>query len=171
MDAEEAKLAQMIRDQFGKLPKVVQDAISSADVEKHLRDLATKHKLHLDQWETLENQVMLTLLGIQDSDDLKNNIKNEVVVPDEVAQELTDDISANVFEPVRAQLEQELADKTSAPAPAAVTVAEPVAPATPPVAGPDGKVVRAPISEVYKTGEMSTARKSVEDDPYRESIA
>ncbi len=174
----------MLKERFAQLPKVVQDAIMSADVEKRMRELADTHKLHIDQWQSLENEVMLTLLGAQPIDDLEKNIKNEVKVSVDIAKSLAADISKIVFEPIREELERELehpdaktaevsnveAARTqilgggAAPAPT-------VLPATPPAAPPMGKIERAPVSESYKAGETSIARKSVHDDPYREPPA
>ena len=202
--ANDKEFNELVKERFAKLPKVVQAAITSADVQKRLRELADTHKLHLDQWEALENEVQYTLLGIQPSEDLVANIKSEVGVTEEVAQTLAADISKIVFEPIRQELERELgnenavAEKTSAvedvrtemlarssplssrteansmpkPLPATVTqtipTSTPVAPATPPPPPPQGSAVRAAISEVYKAGESSAARKAVHDDPYRE---
>ena len=97
----ETELENTLKERFAKLPKVVQDAIMSADVEKHMRELAETHKLHLDQWQTLENEVMLALLGVQKAEDLEKNIKSEVGVPDDIAKALTENISKIVFEPIR----------------------------------------------------------------------
>lgn len=178
----ETELDEGLKERFAKLPKVVQDAITSADVEKHMRELADTHKLHLDQWQTLENEVMLALLGVQPADDLEKNIKNEVVVSAETAKALTADISRIVFEPIRAELERELEHPDAkaaevsgietARAQALSAAAMPaVAPSTPPAEAPTAKVARAPVSEAYKAGEASTARASVHDDPYREMPA
>ncbi len=175
----------MIKERFARLPKVVQNAITSADIEKQLRGLATTHKLHLDQWETLENEVIMTLLGINPIEGLRNDLQKQLKVSDEIASALTADISKIVFEPIRAELERGLEhpdakaagvsdveaartqilggeDKPAAPA------APTVLPATPPAEPPMGKIARAPVSESYKAGETSAARKSVHDDPYRE---
>lgn len=189
MDPEQKKLDQQLAEQFKQLPKIVQDSITSADVQKHLRELADIHKLHLDQWQTLENEVMLALLGIQSVNDLEKNIKSEVGVPDDIAKALAADISRIVFAPIRAELERELdhpdakaaevsgveaarrQELAGAPAAAPAPVAPPVAPATPPAAPLEGKIERAPISAAYKAGEASSARKAVEDDPYREPLA
>lgn len=185
---DDKEYAELIKERFSTLPKVVQRAIISADIEKHLRELASTYKLHLDQWGTLENEVQLTLLGVQASEDLESNIKKELGVSDEVAKSLTENISKIVFEPIRAELERELEhpdakaaavsgveaartqilggeDKPAAPAAPAVL------PATPPSEPLAGKIVRAPVSESYKAGETSIARKSVHDDPYREPPA
>lgn len=97
-----------LKERFAQLPKPVQDAITSADVEKRLRDLADSQKLHLDQWQSLENEVMLALLGVEELDDLQKNIEKEVGVRPEVARELTESIMTAVFEPIREELERQL---------------------------------------------------------------
>ncbi|MFZ2886971.1 MAG: hypothetical protein WA021_04095 [Minisyncoccia bacterium] len=97
-----------IKKHFQQLPGVVQDAITSTDVQTQLRGLADMHKLHLDQWEKLENEVMMTLLGIQRVEDLEPNIMSEVGTSAEVAHALAVDINAVVFEPIRQELERQL---------------------------------------------------------------
>lgn len=192
MDPEEKDTTDQLEERFKTLPKVVRDAITSANVEKHLRELAKTHQLHLDQWETLENEVMLTLLGFQPIEDLGKNIESEVGVPNETAKLLASDISKTVFEPIRVELERELEsaqqgaqapkerEKTPEPEQKAAEVAPQtqtppapvptVAPATPPTPAPTEKAARAPMSEAYKAGEPSTARRAIEDDPYREPL-
>ena len=140
---KEQDLNEQLGEQFKQLPKVVQDAITSADIQKRMRDLADTHKLHIDQWQLLENEVMLALLGLQPTEDLAKNIKNEVGTSDEIAKLLAADISKIVFEPIRAELEQQLEhqdDKPTSPPPAPTLI---VAPATPPPAR--RKNVRPPV--------------------------
>jgi len=180
--ADKTDIQTTLKERFAQLPKVVQNAITSADVRKRMRELADTHKLHLDQWETLENEVMMTLFGVLPIDELRANIQKEVGVPEEIAKELTENISKIVFEPIREELERELEHpdakaaavsgvegmRTQALASEAIPAAPPVLPATPPAESPAGKIARAPVSESYKAGETSAARKSVHDDPYRE---
>ncbi len=172
----------LIKQRFAQLPKVVQEAITSADVEKRMRELADTQKLHLDQWESLENEVQLTLLGVQPIEELQKNIKKEVGVDDATAKTLTEEISKIVFEPIREELERQLehpdakAANISAVEAAGkeairVETAPPVQPATPPAPANEEKAVRAPITETYKPGEASSERKTVHDDPYREPPA
>lgn len=181
----DTELEKALKERFDALPKVLQDAITSADVEKRMRGLADTHKLHIDQWQSLENEVMLTLLGVQPIEDLEKNLKSEVNVSAEVATSLAGSISKMVFEPIREELERGLEHPdakaatvsdvdgiraqilTSETTPAAPTVP----PATPPAEAPTGKIERAPVSESYKAGETSVTRKTVHDDPYREPPA
>ena len=104
----DTELQKELEVRLKELPKVVRDAIRSADIEKRLRSLADTHKLHLDQWGKLENEVMLALLGFQPVEDLQQNIKSEVGTSDEIAAALAADISKGVFEPIRQELEREL---------------------------------------------------------------
>ena len=89
MDEKKDDIKQQMKERFAELPKVVQDAIMSSEVEKRMRELADIHKLHLDQWEKLENEVTLALLGFQPVEDLAKNIKEEVVVSSETAAATT----------------------------------------------------------------------------------
>ena len=177
---ETHELNQQLAERFKQLPKVVQDAIQSADVEKRMRQLADTQKLHLDQWEALENEVMLALLGFQPVADLEKNIKSEVNVTDEVAKTLTESISKIVFEPIRGELERHLEHPEAKAESVSVVeqagkqaiqseTAPAVAPATPPAAPNQQKVERAPVSETYKPGQASSERKDIHSDPYRES--
>ncbi len=185
MDPEikDQELQETLRMRLKELPKPVRDAIQSADIEQHLRELADTHKLHLDQWELLENEVMLTLLGFQQPEDLAAHLEKDLAIPTDLAGSLAADISHIVFEPIRAQLEEELAVSNpdlaekggvlegfeqvvqSPPAPAAVI------PATPPPAPPTERAVRAPLSSSYAAQQPSHERKIVEGDPYREQVS
>lgn len=113
----DTELKELVRKRFDALPPVVQRAILSADVSKHLQDLAKSHNLHLDQWEALENEVQLTLLGVKHSENISENIQSEIGVNKEVADSLASDISRIVFEPVRQELERQLDHPSAAAAP------------------------------------------------------
>lgn len=188
--ADELDLSEVIKERFGKLPKVVQDAITSADIQKRLRQLADTHQLHVDQWESLENEVMLTLLGIEAVENFEKNLTNEVGVTPDIAHTLAESVNSVVFEPIREELERQLehpqaqAENVSeieaartqilgggaqeAPPAMVQPPPPPIVPATPPAPPPEVSVARAPASGAYKPGEASTERASVVDDPYRE---
>jgi hypothetical protein len=215
MDPE---IKEKIKEQYKRLPLVVQNAITDASIEKHLRILSNKHRLHLDQWQVLENEVLMTLMGIQPTDELEEHIKNEVGVDEDVARELANDISLEVFDPIRKEMERQLEhpdaqDKEAEPiedmrseilakANANPTFVEPnedvldsddipnrkliqnesisqtdstslskpesvEQPKLTP--DPQPKIKRSPISGEYVPGIISTERKDIKDDPYRES--
>lgn len=162
------------------LPQVVQDAITSADIDKQLRALSVTHKLHLDQWEKLENEVTLSLLGIQHIEDLEKNIQQEVGLSQPIAEQLAKSISLHIFEPIRAELERQLehpaaqekevsAIETARTQQLGENNVPPatISPATPPLTQSGIKVTRPSDSSSYKPGEPSSTRAVVHDDPYR----
>lgn len=172
-----------LRERFASLPKVLQDAITSSDVQKHLRGLADSKKLHFDQWQMLENEVMLALLGFNPVEELEQKILSKLGIAKEDARALAEDINNSVFEPIREELERQLEHPDAAPAlesgpeaartqilgKEAVSASTTEAPApTPPAEKPSTPVVRMPASGAYKPGEASVNRASVVDDPYRE---
>lgn len=190
-DTNNPDLDTALQERFASLPKVVQEAITSADVQKHMRDLAEGHKLHVDQWQVLENNVMLTLLGFQPVAELTQHLQRDLGVTEELAVELASSISEHVFSPIRGEMErvldhpsateeavsdvdavraQEMNAAQSGEAPTVATPATlPVAPATPPAQPPEGKAVRAQITTTYANA-ASHERKSIEGDPYREQL-
>lgn len=178
MPGQDPELNKHIAERFKALPPVVQKAITSSDIEKNLRTMADGQKLHVDQWQALENEVMFSLLGFKPVAELEKNLVKSVGVTAEVAHVLAVDVNRIVFEPIRQELERELQHPAAQVAAVSGTEAaraqaisqEAAAPApTPPTPKPDATAARAPASGAYKPGETSAQRKSVTDDPYREA--
>jgi hypothetical protein len=207
-----------LKKQFSKLPPIIQQAITGAHVEKHLRMLSNKHKLHLDQWQVLENEVTMTLMGMQPAEELEENIEKEVGVEKELARELANDIALEVFDPIRKEMERQLEHPDAQPKEAepiedmrseilakagagasfvepdediletdekynaksiqneSITQTDSTSQSKPdsiekPNLTPDPKpkIKRSPTSGEYVPGIISTERKDIKDDPYRES--
>lgn len=182
-NAPDLEFDAQLEERFAQLPQIIQDAITSADTEKNLRSLADTHALHVDQWQQLEKEVMLALLGFQPPESLAHNIETEVGTTKEVATALTADISRLIFEPIREELERQLghphakteeqsdiekiresvlAEETPKIVPATV------APSTPPNPAPSVVVDRPNGEGAYAPSVPSTTRKDVTSDPYRE---
>ena len=170
-EMNEQQLQEKLSSRFKELPKVVQNAILSADVEAHMRELADHHKLHFDQWTGLENEVMFALLGFQPVEELASNIEKEVDVSHETAVALADDISHIVFAPIRKALEEELPLAGNAQIESTTAPAQSAPGGTPAPAPPEEKSIRESLSGSYSAGGASHERKSVEGDPYREPAA
>jgi hypothetical protein len=168
MNPEE--LEKQIEERIKTLPPVLQDAIASADIEQHMRTLSSQYKLHLDQWDILENEVMMTLIGLQPTQDLAQNIAREVGVDATLAHSIAADISRIVFDPVRKELESLIEQGTqSATTPPVNTVPTVVTPA-PLVTVPDALTIKVERGEVHPnyTDNASHERKDIVGDPYRE---
>lgn len=181
-------LQKQLQERFASLPPVIQRTIESTEVESHLRALSSTHKLHVDQWELLENEVIMTLLGFQQTSALAANIEKSVHVDRATAEQLAADISKIVFEPIRQELERKLGHpsavvktetdvdkmRTEMLAQSGGQKATPTPvpiPATPPAPTPTAKVERPAAPSAYTGGTASHERKGVEGDPYREPIA
>lgn len=159
----EPNVDEVLNEHFEQLPKVVQQAITSANVEKRLRTLAEKHKLHFDQWITLENEIMLVLLGIQPIDQLAKNIAEEVNIPLESAQTIAQDASDTIFLPIEEELERVLANPDAKPKEESV----------------DEQFRQQALSEAREAegltnpadGQVKAPPRSLEGDPYREPVS
>ena len=140
---------------FAALPPIIQDSITSADVEAHLRALSDTHQLHIDQWVILENTVMLSLLGVTKIEGLAHEIETKVGIEAKDAALLAGEISTIIFDPIRGEIEAHM-QKTRSIIPES----------------PKEKVV--PIdatSTTYLAQVPSHERKNVDGDPYREQVS
>jgi len=148
------KVTQIIQERFAELPPAVQAAVTDASVEKKLRALATKYKLHLDKWVLLENEIMMTLLGIDEPENMAKNVAEEVGVSQDVAQQIVNDIALQVFKPIREQMQGSLDHEATE---------RDIVPVKSQKAAPSD-------TTAYKAGQNSFERQDVQEDPYRESI-
>lgn len=163
-----SEIKKILKERFAALPKVVRNAITSSNVEQKLQDVAKKHSLHLDQWIPLENEVMMTLLGIQPIDKLAGNIVQETGTSKEIAEAIAQDASQLIFEPIRQELERELKNPN----------------AQPQEISPEEAARQQLINDAHVSGEGTTSpdaprsvhatpssvRTTIEGDPYREAL-
>jgi len=155
MEPQELDISKILKERFALLPKVVQQSILSSQVEEHLRALAQKHKLHLDQGVNLENEVMMVLLGLRPITELAAHIQEETNSTKEQSEAIALDASELIFEPIREELERELKKPN--------TQTE----ETDSESNSDGSEPGAPRS-VHST--PSSVRTTIEGDPYREAL-
>lgn len=171
MEPQNNPIQQQLAERFSALPPSVQKAITDTSIEKKLRALAQKHKLHLDQWVLLENEIMLTLLGVEDPDNMVANVAREVHVSTDIAQAIVNDIATLVFTPIRESLQQGIPGDALERKTEKSTVESDshglVMPNTAPSAKEGPSDV---IGPAYQAGASSLERKMVQGDPYREPL-
>ncbi|MFZ2593862.1 MAG: hypothetical protein WAX38_03770 [Minisyncoccia bacterium] len=97
---------EIYKDAFNALPKIVQDAINSSDLTGKMRKLAEKHKLHLDKWSILEDEITFALFGITPPENLVGSIQKELGISMEEAIAINNDAVEIIFEPIRLQLQE-----------------------------------------------------------------
>ena len=96
----------IIQEQFKKLPKSLQDAILAIDLHDKIKMISEKHKLLIDKAAIFENETMLIMLGLENHTDYTNNIRKELEITDEQAQEITKDVNEQIFLPIRESLKE-----------------------------------------------------------------
>ena len=138
------------------LPEQVQTAIANANVQQKLRELAKNYKLHLDKWSLLENEIMLTLVGVKDAGGMPSNISRATGVDIATAQVMTDDIAIHIFRPIREALQREVEQKEER--------------AKEILIGKEDTQQEQTPQGYHNTNLKSSERKDIESDPYRESI-
>lgn len=101
------KTEEIIKEQISKLPKIVKDAISSANLGDKIKKIANKNMLHIDQAGILINETMFVMLGLEPIEDYKENIRRELNISRDRAQTITAEIDKEIFVSVREAMKRE----------------------------------------------------------------
>lgn len=97
---------EILKDQFKKLPKDIQDAILAVDLRSKMQFITKKNNLHIDQTEALENEAVFVLLGLEHPSGLVTNIAKHVEVSEEKAEAIVEDLNREIFLKVRESLKK-----------------------------------------------------------------
>jgi hypothetical protein len=90
-----------IQAQFEKLPKELQDAISSPDIQKKIQAIGKKHELMIDQIGELVDQVGLVMLGLAKGPGFVVDISRRLSINPADAQKIAADINNDVLSPMK----------------------------------------------------------------------
>lgn len=93
-------------DKFSALPEDVKEAISSVNSAEKIRQVASKHKLHIDQVGELGTQTGLVMLGVLPPRDFVKAIVDKLQVTPEVARAIAADINTEIFNQIRESLKK-----------------------------------------------------------------
>jgi hypothetical protein len=180
---------QILIDAFNALPAVVQRAILSSELEQKMRTLAEKHKIHLDKWTLLENEITYALFGITAPEDLPDNIVKHVGLSREEAVQINNAAVEIIFEPIRKQLQDTIsAEKAGRKVPVVPVeqqkVMDEMGVATPAGAAAEsstkaltdiikrrlnGQADTAQNKPLNTAGDSEAQRTAIQNDPYREA--
>lgn len=180
---------QILIDAFNALPAIVQRAILSSELEQKMRTLAEKHKIHLDKWTLLENEITYALFGITAPEDLPDNIVQHVGLSREEAIAINNAAVEIIFEPIRKQLQDTIsAEKEGRKVPVVPIeqqkVMDEIGVATPAGAVAEsstkaltdiikrrlhGQTDGAAPKQANNAGDSEAQRTNVQSDPYREA--
>lgn len=96
----------IFKEQFQKLPPELKAAITASDLRQKLFVLTQKYRLHIDKAATLENEVVMVLMGMEDPEEFVRNIERELGIDASSAQALAKDVSEQIFHPIRTRLDE-----------------------------------------------------------------
>jgi len=168
---------ELIQKRFEELPKALQDAVTSNEVEKKLRELTEKHKLHIDQGVRLENETMLVMMGLEDASEYEKNITHELEISPELAREITAEVAKDIFLPIRESLrellekDRENEESEESNEEGEVTPEAVEGPPAPLQAGAARRLTQAvESSPVNIAVDTKTGEKKYKADPYREPV-
>ena len=122
----------MIKQNIGKLPPLLQKAITSTEVEHTLRTLSQKYRLHIDQGQILENETYMVLLGIEQAKTYEENLKNELGITPQVAKDIAQDVAKEIFLSIRNLLKESTTPESEPQKEASQELKEAVVTAAPP---------------------------------------
>lgn len=86
---------------FTKLPKEVQEFITSSDQTEKIFNLAEKHHLHIDEAGVLHDIVMDTAMGIIATKNLQGELVRELKLNPLDASRIVQEVDAEVFAPIK----------------------------------------------------------------------
>src|SRR3989344_1313395 len=86
------------------LPKILQNAMYSIDVEDNVITIGQRNGLHLDQVAGLHDLVSLVFLGDIKPQNFSREVAKQVGIPQEKADIITAEINAQIFQPLHDEL-------------------------------------------------------------------
>jgi|GEM_PF-5219472 hypothetical protein len=95
---------EVIKKQLENIPSGVRNAILRINSSGYIQKFSEKYGLRIDQAGALEKELLVVLLGLDNSSSFRNNLINSGKISSEIASNIARDISAEVFDSVRHEL-------------------------------------------------------------------
>ena len=89
---------------YADFPDYIKQIIIDSNWENEIRKIVEKRKLRIDQGAALEREVIYIMFGIDDVQNFEANLKKEANVDSKTAEEISGDVSSNIFEPIMEKL-------------------------------------------------------------------
>lgn len=87
----------IIKEYLSKIPRVARDAILSDEWTNRITEISRKYSLNDDQTSNLNQESLLAAIGIEPEEDLRENLKNNMLISDLLAEQLSLDIEQRIF--------------------------------------------------------------------------
>lgn len=95
------KTAQMIKERFDALPKMIQEVILSTNYEETLLEIGKKYNLNVEQLGILERETTLVMMGLTPTKDFETELTRELNVDKIKGFQIVKDINEKVFLKIR----------------------------------------------------------------------
>lgn len=95
---------EQLQGAFEKLPKELQEAISSTEIHQKILGIGQKHGLHIDQIGQLVDQIGLVMLGLERSSDFVRDASARMSISTKDAQAIANDINADIFSAIKSSM-------------------------------------------------------------------
>ncbi len=97
---ENSKAAE-IKSKIAALPQKTREFLYSAEMDATLRDISSKHHLHIDQTGVLESETVAAMIGLTKMDDFAENLADELNVDAKKSSQIVHDINEMLFIKIR----------------------------------------------------------------------
>ena len=101
----EDETKKLIQEQYAKLPKQLQEAIQSSHVNEMISAIAAQNKLHVDQIEVFENEVMMLMMGFTDPIEFVGELQKSLGLTADIALKIATDTNEQILLPIRERME------------------------------------------------------------------
>jgi hypothetical protein len=143
-----------IQERFDDLPKLVQDAIQSADMPRALQDIGALHNLHINQLGALEDEALLVMLGFANPATFSERVQSALRVDESSAGAIAAEVSERLFVPIRHAMREYMEERLRHPAQSpALHAPPPVIPSPPatPAAQPHAAASAPPAASMISS--------------------
>jgi hypothetical protein len=100
-----------LQSRFSKLPEKVRTSILSPEVALAFSTCVREHDLTKDGFVAFGNGVLHVLVGLQNTNDFRSEMRNKEVVPADKQTALVETVEKSIFKPVRDAIIQALAER------------------------------------------------------------
>ena len=97
---------EQLMENYKKLPKDVQDAITSVDTADILRQIGDGKKLMIDKVGELADETGLVLLGFTHPSQFVSHLSERLGIEKPLAKEIAEEVNARIFFPIRENLKK-----------------------------------------------------------------
>ncbi|MFA6554435.1 MAG: hypothetical protein WCS89_02910 [Candidatus Paceibacterota bacterium] len=154
--------AEEIQAQFEKLPKELQSAITSPEINETIQNVAKKYSLQVDQLGELVDLIGLIMLGIISSKNFIKEFSNETGLSEDISKAIAEDINREVFDKIRSYIRETDEEKNAINEPqnSQLGIETPPTEPTPPIQPPSTTPTLKPINPIILPPAVETPKSS-----------